>query len=113
MGEVWLAYDETLKRNVALKRIRGDLLDRAEVHRRFLQEARNAARLSHVNIVPILTIDSDAQGPYLVLEYVEGGSLGRRLESGPLPILERTRLSPPALARLATCRMSRGSFTGT
>src|SRR5262249_30714914 len=84
MGEVWFAYDETLKRNVAIKRIRSDLLGHPEIQRRFLEEARNVARLNHAHIVPILTIDSDEDGTYLVLEYMEGGSLRQRLKAGRL-----------------------------
>lgn len=93
MGEVWSAYDETLKRQVAIKRIRRDWLGQADLDRRFLQEARAAARLNHPNIVPILSIDSDGQGPYLVLEYVEGGSLRPLLQRGHLQL-------PAALAYL-------------
>jgi serine/threonine protein kinase len=100
MGEVWVAYDEILKRNVAIKRIRAELLGRPEISRRFLQEARHVARLNHANIVPILTIDSDANGPYLVLEYLEGGSLRQRLETGSLPILEALSFLRQLLAAL-------------
>ena len=40
MGEVWLAYDNTLKRQVAVKRVRQSLLGYEQIERRFLQEAR-------------------------------------------------------------------------
>jgi serine/threonine protein kinase len=93
MGEVWLAYDETLKRQVAIKRVRREMFGHGDIDRRFLQEARGAARLSHTHIVPILSIDSDGQGPYLVLEYMEGGSLRQLLRQGHLQL-------PVALAYL-------------
>jgi serine/threonine protein kinase len=93
MGEVWLAYDEVLRRPVAIKRVRGELLGSGKIDRRFLQEARDAARLSHPNIVQILSVDSDSQGPYLVLEYMEGASLRQLLQNGPLQL-------PVALAYL-------------
>lgn len=86
MGEVWSAYDQALKRQVAIKRVRGELLGSTLVNRRFLQEARDAARLGHPNIVPILSVDSDSQGPYLVLEYMEGGSLRQLLKKGQLQL---------------------------
>jgi serine/threonine protein kinase len=93
MGEVWCGYDEMLKRQVAIKRIRPEVVGRADMDRRFLQEARDAARLAHPNIVPILSVDSDVHGPFLVLEYVEGGSLRQALDRGPLQL-------PVALAYL-------------
>ncbi len=86
MGEVWFAYDNALKRPVAIKRVRPELLGRGEVERRFLQEARDAARLNHPNIVPILSIDSDERGSFLVLEFMDGGNLRQLLERGPLPL---------------------------
>ena len=55
MGEVWLGYDELLRRPVAIKRIRSELVGDGAIDRRFLQEAQDAARLSHPNIVQILT----------------------------------------------------------
>ena len=86
MGEVWLAYDNTLKRQVAVKRVRQSLLGYEQIERRFLQEARDAARLNHPNIVPILSIESDDQGTFLVLENMEGGSLRRQLQQVPLQL---------------------------
>ncbi len=93
MGEVWLAYDEVLRRPVAIKRVRAELLGRGTIDRRFLQEARDAARLNHPNIVQILSVDSDSQGPYLVLELMEGATLRQLLKAGPLEL-------PVALAYL-------------
>ncbi|HEV2970464.1 MAG TPA: serine/threonine-protein kinase [Pirellulales bacterium] len=93
MGEVWLGYDEVLRRPVAIKRVRAELLGSGTIDRRFLQEARDAARLSHPNIVQILSVDSDSQGPYLVLEFMEGASLRQLLQTGPLQL-------PVALAYL-------------
>ena len=69
MGEVWLAYDEALKRNVAMKRIRRELLNNEGIRQRFLKEARNCAKLSHPNILRILSIEEDKKGPFLVLEW--------------------------------------------
>lgn len=88
MGEVWLAYDETLKRHVALKRIRQELLNDREAQRRFIQEARDCAKLNHPNIVRILSIDRDQRGPFLVLELMEGGNLRWKLDEGKLKIVE-------------------------
>jgi serine/threonine protein kinase len=86
MGEVWLGYDELLHRPVAIKRVRGELLGNGAIDRRFLQEAQDAARLSHPNIVQILNVDRDSEGMYLVLELMEGGNLRQLMQTGPLQL---------------------------
>ena len=92
MGEVWLAYDESLKRNVAIKRIRRELLKDEGIRKRFLQEARSCAKLSHPNIVRILSIENNKKGPFLVLELLEGGCLRKRLQSGRLTLDESIKM---------------------
>ena len=86
MGEVCLGYDELLRRPVAIKRIRSELVGNGAIDRRFLQEAQDAARLSHPNIVQILNVDRDAEGLYLVLELMEGGNLRQLILAGPLQL---------------------------
>lgn len=86
MGEVWLGYDELLRRPVAIKRIRSELVGSGAIDRRFLQEAQDAARLSHPNIVQILNVDRDAEGLYLVLEFMEGGNLRELMRTSPLQL---------------------------
>ena len=84
MGEVWQAVDRRLERPVAVKRLRGDLVRHPGALDRFLTEARTVARLNHPNIVQVYDCGSDPQGPYLVMELVEGESLAVRLNrSGP------------------------------
>ena len=85
MGEVWRAMDPRLQRPVAIKRLKGDLVRHRGALERFLIEARAVARLNHRNIIQVYDFGSDPQGPYLVMELVEGKSLTSRLqESGPL-----------------------------
>jgi serine/threonine-protein kinase len=98
MGEVLLAYDPVLDRNVAIKYLRRDLellpTQRDSLVQRLWQEARASARLAHPNIVALHDMgEDDSLGPYLVFEYVEGPTLKERLRLGGL---ER-----PAAARLA------------
>jgi serine/threonine-protein kinase len=98
MGEVLLAYDPVLDRNVAIKYLRRDLellpAQRDSLVQRLWQEARASARLTHPNIVSLHDMgEDDTLGPYLVFEYVEGPTLKERLRLGAL---ER-----PAAARLA------------
>src|SRR6266852_855994 len=83
MGVVYKAEDQRLERVVALKVIRefeGDSSRR----NRFWQEARAAAQVAHPNACQIYDIAEDQDHLVLVLEFVEGERLARRIESGPL-----------------------------
>ena len=83
MGVVYLAEQAALKRQVALKVIRhGVNATPAEVAR-FRAEAEAVARLQHPNIVQIHEVGDSGGVYYLVLEYVEGGSLDRHLAGTP------------------------------
>jgi eukaryotic-like serine/threonine-protein kinase len=81
MSEVWAAEDEELRRPVAIKLLAPDA-DRA----RFDREARAAAVLAHPNITQIYDYGEAGGRPYMVLEYLGGGTLEDRLARGrPLP----------------------------
>jgi tetratricopeptide (TPR) repeat protein len=86
MGEVWLADDTRLSRQVALKTVRAaDGVDTAG-RERLLREARAAAALKHEGIAPVYDVlEADGQ-VVIVFEYVEGESLQARLKRGPLPL---------------------------
>jgi serine/threonine protein kinase len=93
------------ERLVVLKRLSLELLGNQEALDRFLAEARVAAQLHHVNIVGTHQIGRDAAGPFIVLDYVEGGSLEdlvnasrARGELLPVPVVLRVALD--ALAGL-------------
>ncbi len=81
MGEVWLAEDTRLERQVALKFLPLQATQSEEEKARLVQEAKAAARLNHPNIAQVYEIGNDAGIPYIVMEYVAGGSLRDRLES--------------------------------
>ena len=86
MATVWRAHDTVLDRWVALKRLRPALLDDEEIAARFRREAEAVARLSHPGIVRMLDRGEDAEGPYLVMELVEGQDLKARIQRyGALP----------------------------
>lgn len=87
MGEVYLARDTKLLREVALKVIRPSALagDGAE---RFLREARITARFNHPNIVTIHDVGEQDGVPYVALEALEGETLRARMDAGPLPLAE-------------------------
>ncbi len=67
------------QRFVAIKRLHPHLAREPEFIEMFLEEARLAARIHHPNVVPILEIGTSEQGYYIVMEYVEGDTLGRLL----------------------------------
>ena len=84
MGEVFLGRDLRLERHVALKRIRSDLPITETARARLHREARAVARTSHPAIVQIYDLLEGAYGDVIVMEYVDGPSLDRVLQAGPV-----------------------------
>ncbi len=90
---VHLARDRALHRVVAVKALRPELRDDREAAERFREEARLSVRLGHPGIVPVYTYEEDAALPYLVMQYVDGGSLAARLDRlGRAPVDETRRV---------------------
>jgi serine/threonine protein kinase len=81
MSSVWKARDERLGRPVAVKVLSETLALDASFVKRFGREARIAAGLSHPNLVGVYDYSADGPRPYIVSEYVEGGTLADRLAS--------------------------------
>jgi serine/threonine protein kinase len=79
MASVWLASDARLQRPVAIKILSDVLALDAEFVRRFEREARVAASLSHPHLVDVFDFSVQGPRPYLVMEYVAGGTLADRL----------------------------------
>ena len=75
MAEVWLAKDERLERNVAIKFMAANLTHDAEFLVRFFSEAQAVAGISHPNVVSVLDFGDFEDRPYLVMECVPGGPL--------------------------------------
>ena len=85
MGEVYQAEDLKLGRTVAIKVLPRRITRNEEARRRFVSEARAASALNHPNIVTIHSIE-EWEGIYLiVMEYIEGLSLGAMIRQGPVP----------------------------
>jgi len=85
MGVVYLVRQTALKRLAALKLIRkGDDAGVTDLAR-FKMEAETIARLQHDNIVQIYQVAAEGETPFLLLEYVEGGTLAQKLAASPLP----------------------------
>jgi serine/threonine-protein kinase len=94
MGEVWLARDTTLERDVAIKTLpaAGDA-DAATRKERFFREARAASALNHPNIITIYEINADQGVDFIAMEYVNGRTLADMLQRGPLPFDSVHRLA--------------------
>lgn len=86
---VYRSLDPTIGRTVAIKAIRltdfADPAERQRVRERLLQEARSAGLLSHPNIITIYDVLEGEGSAFIVMEYVQGPSLGEMLRSGRLP----------------------------
>ncbi len=101
MGTVFLAYDTTLHRRVALKVVSNPGTDHEAPEGRLLREARNAAALNHPNIRTTYEV-SEADGTaYIAMEYVDGRTLRERLDEGALPLNDVVRYGVQAADALA------------
>jgi hypothetical protein len=92
MGVVYKARHLALKRLVALKVVLHGEFAGGEALARFRTEANAAARLQHPNVVAIHEAGEHDGRPYLVLEFVDGGTLAGKLAAGPLPLAAAARL---------------------
>ena len=86
MGEVFLATDTKLGREVALKVLTGTLADDPDRRERFEREARAAAALNHPNIVTIYSVEAIDGVPILTLELIDGQTLGEIIPADGLPL---------------------------
>jgi TolB-like protein/Tfp pilus assembly protein PilF len=88
MGEVYLAFDTTLERQVAIKVLPADVAAKRERMSRFVQEARAASSLNHPNIITIYEIDESASGHFIAAEFIDGLTLRDVLRAGPMTLGE-------------------------
>ena len=88
MGEVYLAEDTELQRNVALKFLPQQFASDPDALARFKREAQTAASLNHPNIVTVHEIGQFEDRPYIAMAYVEGQSLGDLIEHKPVGLAE-------------------------
>ena len=103
MATVYKAYDTRLERNVAVKVLRTDQFIPAQLQmvlQRFEREAKSLAKLSNPNIVNILDFGEHDGMPFLVMEYLPGGTLKKKLGQ-PLPWREALRILLPVAHGLA------------
>jgi len=88
MGTVYLAEDVKLRRAVALKFVRPDLVGGTDALTRFIHEARAAAAIDHPNVCTVYEIGEDGEQTFISMAYVEGTTLRERISSGRLTIDE-------------------------
>jgi serine/threonine protein kinase len=87
-GTVYLAHQESMEREVALKLLHPDLLTKEEVKKRFHQEAIAASKLNHPNIITIYQYGhlENTHTPFIAMEYLEGSSLDEMINGHPLDL---------------------------
>ncbi len=101
MATVYLARDERLDRDVAVKIMRPDLARDQAFVARFQREARLAAGLSHPNVVAVHDFGTDGGDMFLVMEYVEGQTLRERITSrGAMSVRAALAIFDPILQAL-------------
>ena len=93
MGVVYKAEDTKLKRTVALKFLPPELTHISEVKERFMREAQAAAALDHPNICTVYEFDEAEEKTFISMAYIEGQSLKKKIESGPLELDEAIRIA--------------------
>lgn len=86
------------ERLVVIKRLHPHLLNLPEAVQRFLDEASLAASVQHANVVGTTQVGSDDEGYFLVLEYIEGGTLEELVDRSAL---RGERIPPPVVLRIA------------
>ena len=107
MGEVYLAKDTKLDRNVAIKLLPPELVVDEQAKKRFLREAKAAAKLDHPNICSIYEVNEEAGRSFIVMQYVEGETLAGRIQRKPVDLHEAIHVSVQVADALALAH-SRG-----
>ena len=101
MGEVFLAEDQKLARQIAVKVLSADFASDSDRMGRFVYEAISASSLNHPNIITIYEINDEHQPPFIAMEYVEGETLGRRIKRSPLEVHETLDIAIQVATALA------------
>ena len=85
MATVFRAYQPSMDRHVAIKVIRSSILDDPALRERFQREARLIARLEHPHLLPVYDFDGEHNPPYIVMRFLEGGTLKQVQQRGSVP----------------------------
>ncbi len=102
MAVVFRAYDAVIRRNVAVKMLKEDVAQDEAAVKRFINESKAVAMLSHPNIVSIYDVSVSGTYKYIVMEYIEGITLKSYMsKKGALPLPEVIHYSRQILSALA------------
>lgn len=101
MGVVYLAEDTRLHRKVALKLLPAGLTDNKDRLIIFEQEAEAASALNHPNILTVHEFGTEGHSHFMVMEFVEGETLSKRMASGPLSVRETLDIAPQIASALS------------
>ena len=113
MGIVLKGFDAPLNRYVAIKVLAPHLASHGAARQRFAREAQAAAAVMHENVIAIHQVSESGGLPFLVMPYVRGPSLQKRLdEEGPLKVAEVLRVGKHIASGLAALRQSPGISSG-
>jgi serine/threonine protein kinase/Tol biopolymer transport system component len=93
MGEVYKATDTRLNRTVAIKVLPQHFSENREMRQRFEREAQTIASLNHPHICVLHDIGRHEDVDFLVMEYLEGETLARRIERGALPLADALKVA--------------------
>src|SRR5450755_3731123 len=102
MGSVYEAVHLGLKKRFAIKTLLPSLAQSPEAQARFLREGEAASRMNHPNVVDVTDVGTEGGVPYLVMEYLEGETLGDfSARRGPLDVAVAVDLLLPAISAVA------------
>ena len=100
MGEVYRARDSRLGREVAIKILNDRMASTPGFRERFAREARAVSAVEDPHICALYDVGSDGGVDYLVMQYLEGNTLGERLARGPIPVPEAIAIARQVAAGL-------------
>jgi len=106
MGEVYLAWDPRLDRNIALKILPDAVAADPDRMRRFEQEAKAASALNHPNIVTIYEIDRFGSTSFIATEFIDGSTLRERMRARPMPVEDVLNVAVQVASALAAAHAS-------
>ena len=101
MGEVYLAHDTELERDVALKILAAEVAADQQRMQRFIQEAKTASALNHPNIITIYEVGQAEGQRFIATEYIKGETLRQRLRREPLSLRECFEVAVQVAAALS------------
>ncbi len=97
MGVVWKAFDDTLRREIAIKILPEAVQDDPGRLERFKHEARTVAAMSHPHIVTIFSIEETDRRHFITMELIQGKTLSEAIPPGGFPLYEFFRVATPIL----------------